>query len=98
MGAGRWINVQTNNKYGVDTSRFRTWPMPWSEGEMTWEIPIGWNAKGTTTGEQIRNFHDGYQSKWKIMGDGAISKSKHGYTVIKNANGQVRKEGPNNGN
>ena len=98
MGAGRWINVQTNNKYGVDTSRFRTWPMPWSEGEMTWEIPIGWNAKGTTTGEQIRNFHDGYQSKWKIMGDGSISKSKHGYTVIKDANGQVRKEGPNNGN
>ena len=65
---------------------------------LTWAIPIGWNEKGTKTGEQYRYFHDEYQSKWEIMGDGSISKSKHGYTVIKDANGQVRKEGPNNGN
>jgi hypothetical protein len=99
-GAGRWRDVGGNNYFGPDDSTFGDWqrPVPWMTGTMTWAIPIGWNEKGTKTGDQYRYFHDEYQSKWEIMGDGSISKSKHGYTVIKDANGQVRKEGPNNGN
>ena len=45
----------------------------WMEGTMTWEIPFGWNAKGTTKGTEPYGTFEGstqefYISQWGFVG------------------------------
>ena len=93
MGAGRWHDIQSGNYFGQDTSTSGDWPAPWSDGTMTWNIPIGWSYGETTNGDPEKNFPVQYLSAWTMDAEGTVSKSKHGHSVSRTTNDVVRLDG-----
>ena len=41
-GAARWNHVKTNNYWTIDSVHMGKKLPPWSDGALTWKIPIGW--------------------------------------------------------
>lgn len=79
-GAGVWHNVGEENQIADhDESRMFEWPQPWSEGSMSWRIPIAWRDK-TRTDEAGRLSSDEW-STW-TMSDSAIVKRKYEIDLV----------------
>ena len=79
-GAGVWRNVTDGNRWGWDASRMFQWEQPWSQGILTWEIPIGWNRAGTTSGACVKQKDLGADSTWDMSPYG-ITKIKYGQVL-----------------
>ena len=95
-GAGNWIGVGVGNFWCVDRTRMMVgcWFPPWSQGEMTWAIPMGWNESGTTSGTlPAKNFPVEYASVWTIDSQGTMTKQKHGHIVSRTTNDVVHLDG-----
>ena len=65
-GASRWNHVKTNNYWTIDSVHMGKKLPPWSEGALTWKIPIGWrpalngsDASWPTGVEPIEDFRFG---------------------------------------
>ena len=81
-GAGVWRTVGTENQWGgYDSSRMFTWPTPWSEGTMTWVIPIAWKSGRKAGDAEDGRFSVSYSSEW-AMGGGVIVKTKYGQSLM----------------
>ena len=48
----------------------------WMEGTMTWEIPFGWNAKGTTKGTEPYGTFEGSTQEFYISQGGFVGVRK----------------------
>ena len=90
-GAGKWIEITFGNSFGFDKSSMGFWPVPWSVGEMTWDIPVGWRKRGTSV--EARALPVQYESHWTMDADGTIGKSKHGHTISRTTNDVMRLDG-----
>lgn len=96
-GAGQWIEVSQGNLFGrYDESRMMRWPRPWSNGNMTWAIPIAWKSGYPPYADEERRLGVVYQSEW-TMADDALTKTKHGQVLVLTESGQVFLNGEHNG-
>ena len=53
----------------------------WMEGDMEWNIPFGWNAKGTTNGTEAVGQFEGTKQEFYI--------DEHGFTGVRKFHNQV---------
>ena len=96
-GAGQWIEVSQGNLFGrYDESRMMRWPRPWSNGNMTWAIPIAWKSGYPPYADEEGRLGVVYQSEW-TMADDALTKTKHGQVLVLTESGQVFLNGEHNG-
>ena len=96
-GAGQWIEVAQGNLFGrYDESRMMRWPRPWSNGNMTWAIPIAWKSGYPPYADEEGRLGVVYQSEW-TMADDALTKTKHGQVLVLTESGQVFLNGEHNG-
>ena len=96
-GAGQWIEVSQWNLFGrYDESRMMRWLRPWSNGNMTWAIPIAWKSGYPPYADEEGRLGVVYQSEW-TMADDALTKTKHGQVLVLTESGQVFLNGEHNG-
>ena len=96
-GAGQWIEVSQGNLFGrYDESRMMRWPRPWSNGNMTWAIPIAWKSGYPPYSDEEGRLGVVYESEW-TMADDALTKTKHGQVLVLTESGQVFLNGEHNG-
>ncbi|MBQ7682190.1 MAG: hypothetical protein IJT31_08290, partial [Oscillibacter sp.] len=88
-GAGIWISILPGNKFGqYDQSRMFVWPQPWRTGRLTWEIPIAWKSKHSSSLYPDGELALVYLSEW-TMTDTAVRKEKHLQELIFTAEGEA---------
>ena len=91
-GAGTWWDVDAENRMGGDRSMrdrvmFSPLPRPYYGGTLQWDIPIGWNVKGTSgESEPFKEMSTAYSVFTVMTGQGTVSVRKFGHTIIRGTN------------
>jgi hypothetical protein len=91
-GAGTWWDVDSANRIGGDKLMkdrvvFSPLPRPYLGGTLHWDIPIGWNVKGTSGYAEPFKETSTMYSVFTVMTDrGTVSVRKFGHTIIRGTN------------
>ena len=102
--AGYWHHVGEGNYWCQDQARSNIRRPSWSEGAMTWNIPIQWYQRLESSGSWPRGFihADGrliggsegaYQQLFNMSAEGTVKVTKHGHWVDRTTNDVIRLDG-----
>ena len=96
-GAGKWRAVKTGNFWWRDVAGSRA-ITNWCEGVKVWDVPIGWNVKGTTDDSEHAKMigsSSSFQQTFTIGSDGTFRLDKFGRWVSRGIS--TNPNGPDNG-
>ena len=82
-GAGEWYRVQDGNFFLYDHAQCgEALPSGWSEGQITWRIPVAWRFFSEDLDEYVsKEFGVPYYQIFTMTPEGALRVSKLGYWV-----------------
>ena len=106
-GAGFWHHVTTGNYWSVDRVTNAERAREWSDGEMAWNIPIGWREpcengdwpRGVLhyvfqrLGSTVIKPQDKYKQIYTLNSQGETGVSKHGHSIVRTTNDVIRLDG-----
>jgi len=103
-GAGPWHHVKPGNYWCVDNAGSGIRRPVWTDGTMTWNIPIQWYQRledssswsvGTVhaAGRLIGGAEDAYQQVFDINADGTVRVTKHQHWIDRTTNAVIRLDG-----
>ena len=86
-GAGLWQDVTTGNFWTSDNAKVNVKSPPWSFGTKSWNIPIGWNERGTDYhAPHIHELSTSYQQNFIITVEGTVTVMKHEHWASRSTN------------
>ena len=103
-GAGAWHHVGAGNRWCVDHAASGERSPPWSNGVMSWTIPIQWFQRldsalswpdGMTfsDGKLVGGVENAYLQTFEMSGDGVVKVTKHGHWISRSTNDVIRLDG-----
>ena len=103
-GAGLWHHIKEGNRWGIDNAASNIRTPPWSEGRMTWKIPVQWYKRLDSPtswpertvhpdGKLIGGSESAYLQVFEITADGTIKISKHGHWIDRTTEDVIRLDG-----
>ena len=103
-GAGFWHHIGEGNRWCVDHVASAVRPQPWSDGEMTWKIPIQWfeRLESSLSWPDGMVFSDGkfvggsevaHLQVFNMTECGTARVSKHGHWISRTTNDVIRLDG-----
>lgn len=90
--AGQWCPVSQDGYWGYDASGHPgAYVTPWSEGEKTWEIPVGWGFGGSNV---VARLHPNpTRQKFTMHANGTFRIEKYGHSAERSIWGFVWLDG-----
>ena len=103
-GAGYWHHVSAGNYWCQDEAKSNFRRQIWSNGVMTWNIPIQWYQRLDASESWTRGFvhadgrliggsESAYRQVFEITANGTITVSKHQHYVERTTNDVIRLDG-----
>ena len=103
-GAGYWHHVSVGNYWCMDDAGSNDRRQVWSNGTMTWNIPIQWYqrldateswARGSvhSDGRLIGGSENAYQQVFEITESGTVKVAKHQHWIERTTNDVIRLDG-----
>ena len=102
-----WHHVKTGNYWSIDSVTSAERVREWSDGEMAWNIPIGWREpcengdwpRGVLhcafrgLGLTVIKPQDKYKQTYTLNSQGESGVSKHGHSIVRTTNDVIRLDG-----
>ena len=94
-GAGDWTNVKPGNYFITDDASFgKICNPPWSDGNISWRIPIGWNESNTANGTPpVKTCNVEYSQLFGISDTGTLGIMKFHHAVSRGTNSVITLNG-----
>ena len=107
-GAGKWLEVEANNYYGIDTAAIsnalpRITPggvltngvqFGWCDGELLWATPMGWGERNSVDYDEPEGeFAENETQQMIIFSDGKCGVRKYRHMVTREIDGKIFLDG-----
>jgi hypothetical protein len=103
-GAGKWFKINEDNLYGDDIACISNEldrindsglcvtdeKYGWRDGLLVWQVPFGWNEKGTSgTAQEFKRFAEHVQQEMIIFSWGLSGVRKFSYMATREIDGRI---------
>ena len=102
--AGYWHHVSAGNYWCIDDAKSNVRRQVWSNGTMTWNVPVQWYQRLDATeswtrgsvhsdGRLIGGSESAYQQVFEITESGTVKVTKHQHWIERTTNDVIRLDG-----